>query len=100
MTQANHNWPPIPKGSVRDYRQRVLDQAASYRDQAAQSLHLSVAVVAKARELIERTRKNLGQTGRLADKRPAENIANKGKSGRIPYSVATNPFEALELNRE
>ena len=101
MTSDDRNRRRVPKNGARAYRQRVLDEAANYRDQAAQSLKLSAQMVAKARELVERTRKKLGQTEQPADEEhPAESVATKGKSGSIPYSVATDTGDNLALNRD
>lgn len=101
MADNNSNRRPMLKNNTRAYRERVLGQAAKHRDRAAQSLKLSAAMVAKARALIAQTRKKLGQTGRPAhEDHPPENVANKAKSGSMPYSVETPPVDNLALNRQ
>ena len=91
----------MPKRSTRAYRQRVLSDAAKYRDQAADSLNLSAAMVARARELLAQTRKKLGQTERPAGEDHSLGSApGKAKSGSIPYSVATDTGDNLALNRQ
>lgn len=100
MTDDNRNRRPPPKNSARSYPERVLDEAAKHHDQAAQSLKLSAAMVAKARELVAQTRKKLRQTERVGEEEhPAESIAGKAKSVSIPYSVATDTDDNLALNR-
>ena len=101
MADYDRNRRPMPKNSARAYRERVLHQAANYHDQAARSLKVSAAIVAKAKGLIAQTRERLGQTERPVDEEhPAESIASKAKSGRLPYSVATDTEENLALNRQ
>jgi hypothetical protein len=101
MTNDDRNRRPSPRNSVRAYRERVLGQSAKHRDQAAQSLKLSAAMVAKARELVAQTRKRLRQTEPPADKEhSAQTVAGKVKSGSIPYSVATHTGDNLALNRQ
>lgn len=99
MTDDNRNRRPVPKNSARAYRERVLHEAANYREQAAQSLRLSAAMVAKARELVAQTRQRLEP--RLAEEEhPAESVGSKAKSGKIPYSVVTDTGDNLALNRQ
>ena len=101
MTNDDRNRRLVSKNSVHFYRQRVLSDAANYHAQAARSLKLSAAMVAKARELVAQTRKRLGQTERPAhEEHPAESVAGKAKPGSIPYSVATDTGDNLALNRQ
>ena len=101
MTNDDLNRRLVPKNSARAYRERVLGQAANSRDQAAESLRLSAAMVARARELVAQTRKKLRQAERPAEEEhPAESGADKAKSGRLPYSVATDARDNLALNRQ
>lgn len=101
MTNDDRNRRPMTKNSARAYRERVLGDAANYHDRAAQSLKMSAAMVAKARELIGQTRKKLRLTEPVADeKHRPQSVADKAKPGRIPYSVATDTGDHLALNRE
>jgi hypothetical protein len=101
MADYNSKRRAMPKNSARAYRERVLSQAANYREQAAQSLRISAAMLAKARELIEQTRETLRHTGpRAGEEHPAESVPGRAKSVSIPYSVATQPGDNLALNRQ